>query len=67
MPKQKFSSIFLDQTGYSSSLPPIELQHLLSERGQEVLAVHCERADVQHREVGRKLLQQRAAACIPHL
>lgn len=49
------------------SLPPVELQHLLGQRGQEVLTVNRERTDVQHGEVGRELLQQGAAACVPHL
>lgn len=51
----------------SCSLPPVQLQHLLGERGQEVIAVDCKRADVQHGEVSWKLLEQRAAACVPHL
>lgn len=48
-------------------LPPVQLQHLLGERGQKVLAVDGERADVQHWRVGGELLENRAAACIPHL
>lgn len=32
-----------------------------------MLAVHLEWADVQNREVGRKLLEERATAGIPHL
>lgn len=52
---------------WDPSLPPVELQHLLGERGQEVLAIHRERADVQHREVGRKLLEKRTAASVPNL
>lgn len=50
-----------------SSLPPVQLQHLFCERCQEVIAVHSQRSDVQHREVSWKLLEQRPTTCIPHL
>lgn len=50
-----------------SSLPPVELQHLFCERCQEVLTVHSQRSDVQHRKVSWKLLEQRPTTCIPHL
>lgn len=51
----------------STSLPLVELQHFLREWSQEVRSVHRERADVQHRQISRKLLEQSAAAGVPHL
>lgn len=69
----KFSSIWIGFLLFfciprcNCSLPVVELQHLLSKRGQKVLAVDSKRTDVQNRKVSWKLLEQRAAACIPHL
>ena len=49
------------------SLPLVDLQHLLCERGQVAVLVHLKWADVEHRQVCWELLDQGTAAGVPHL
>ena len=49
------------------SLPFVNLQHLLCERGEVVTSVHHQGADVQHRQISRQLLDQSTGPSVPHL
>lgn len=50
-----------------SSLPLVDIHHLLCQSSQEVSLVHFQGADIQHRQVSWQLLQQGTTSSIPEL